>query len=80
MDQEDDPTAGFDNYLEEIGYDSFVAPLLEEGETPPDVRFQLELIKRGVARSRRRLASFDSPLLEQTHEDAKVRAEIELRP
>ncbi len=36
-------------------------------------------MKRGVARSRQRLVSFDSPLLEQKHEDAKVRAEIERR-
>ena len=73
--------AGFDNYQEEIarGYGEFVAPLLEEGETAPDISFQVELMKRSVARSRRRLASFDSPLIEQTHEDARVRAEIELR-
>ncbi len=73
--------AGFDNYKEEIaaGYDEFVVPLLEEGETAPDARFQMELMKRGVVRSRQQLASFDSPLLEQQHEDAKVRAEIEER-
>lgn len=73
--------AGFDNYLEDIatGFDGFVAPLLEEGETAPDVRLQIKLLKRGVARSRRQLVSFDSPMLEQTHEEAKVRAAIERR-
>ncbi len=73
--------AGFDNYLEEIasGYADFAAPLLEEGETAPDVGLQLQLLKRGVARSRRRLQSFEGPVLEQTHEDAKVSAEIARR-
>ncbi len=73
--------AGFDNYKEEIaaGYNEFVVPLLAEGETAPDVRFEMELMKRGVARSRQRLASFDTPLLEQKHEDAKVSAEIDRR-
>ena len=42
--------AGFDNYKEEIaaGYDRFVTPLLAEGDEPPDVRFQMELMKRGL--------------------------------
>lgn len=73
--------AGFDNFKEEIaaGYDRFVTPLLEDGETAPDVCFQMELMKRGVARSRRRLASFDSPVLEQAHEDARVSAAIQAR-
>ncbi len=73
--------AGFDNYLEEIarGYADFAAPLLEEGETAPDVGFLLELMKRGVARSRRRLSSFEGPVLDQAHEDAKVSAEIARR-
>ncbi len=31
-----------------------------------DVRFQLELMKRGVARGRERLESFDSGVLEQS--------------
>ncbi len=73
--------AGFDNYKEEIaaGYETFVVPLLAEGETAPDVRFEMELMKRGVARSRQRLASFDTPILEQKHEDAQVSAEIDRR-
>ena len=73
--------AGFDKYLEEIavGYGTFVTPLLEEGEDAPDVRFQLELLKRGVVRSRRRLEDLDDGVVEQSHEDAKVRAELDLR-
>ncbi len=73
--------AGFDNYKQEIaaGYDKFVVALLEEGETAPDVGFEMELMKRGVVRRRQRLVSFDTPLLEQKHEDAKVSAEIDRR-
>jgi hypothetical protein len=73
--------AGLDTYKQEIaaGYEKFVVPLLEEGETAPDVRFEMELMKRGVVRCRQRLVSFDTPLLEQKHEEAKVRAEIDRR-
>ncbi len=73
--------AGFDNYKPEIaaGYEKFVVPLLEEGETAPDIGFEMELMKRGIARSRRQLRDYDSPLLEQKHEDAKVSARIEER-
>ncbi len=73
--------AGFDNYLEEIagGYGAYVAPLLEDGETAPDARLHLELLKRGVVRSRRRLEDFNPGVVEQSHEDDKVRAEIDLR-
>ncbi len=73
--------AGFDYYKQEIatGYEAFVVPLIEEGETAPDVGFEMELMKRAVARSRQRLVSFDTPLLDQKHEDAKVRAEIDRR-
>ena len=69
--------AGFDNYQEEIatGYEKFVVPLLAEGETAPDAGFEIELMKRAVARSRQRLASFDSPLLDQQHEDASLPGE-----
>ncbi len=72
--------AGFDNFLEAIGtgYDRFVAPLLEDGETAPDIRFHLQLMQRNVAQGRQRLESFGSPVVEQTHEDDKVRVEIEL--
>lgn len=73
--------AGFDNYLEDIaeGYSDFVAPLLEEGESAPDIRLQLEILKRGVARGRERLRTIGGGVVEQTHEDDKVRAELERR-
>ncbi|MCP3964405.1 MAG: hypothetical protein GY719_41785 [bacterium] len=66
--------AGFSQYLEEIagGYGDFVTPLLEEGESLPDIRFQLEILRRGVARGRRRLQDFSPGIIDQTHEDAKV--------
>ncbi len=73
--------AGFDNYLDTVanGYGAFVAPLLEEGETAPDIRFQLELLKRGVAHRRQRLEGLDDGVVGQSLEDAKVRAELERR-
>ncbi|MEM7356265.1 MAG: hypothetical protein AAF657_35950 [Acidobacteriota bacterium] len=73
--------AGFDNYLEEIAtaYGDYLAPALEEGETAPDVRFQLVLLRRSVERQRKRIASFDGGVLEQTHDDEKVRAELAKR-
>ncbi len=73
--------AGLDNYRQQIaaGYTDFALPLLEDGETAPELDFHLELMKRGVARSRERLQSFESPVLEQTHEEEKVRAEIDRR-
>ncbi len=71
--------AGFDNYMEVIagGYADFAAPLLEDGETAPDVSFQVELMKRAVVHQRERLETFDGGIVEQTHEDEKVRAEID---
>ena len=73
--------AGFTNYQEALagGYVDFATPLLEEGETAPDVSFHVELMKRGVARGRRRLQNFDGGVVEQTHEDEKVRDELEGR-
>ncbi len=70
--------AGFDNYQEVIagGYADFAAPLLEDGETAPDVSFQVELMKRAVAGNRRRLETFDGGVVEQIHEDDKVRDEL----
>ncbi len=70
--------AGFDHYLDTIadGYGAFVTPLLEEGETAPDIRFQLELLKRGVAHRRLRLEILDGGVVGQSLDDAKVRAEI----
>ncbi len=43
--------AGFDHYSDEIaaGYEAFVVPLLEEGETAPDVRFEMELLSTRLA-------------------------------
>ena len=76
-----DLEAGFDNYRQEVaaGYDDFATPLLEEGETAPDVGLQLELMKRRLLRGRKRLEELDALLVEQSHEDAKIRAEIEAR-
>ena len=73
--------AGFDTYLESIagGYGAFVTPLLEEGQTAPDIRPHLELLKRGVAHRRERLEGLDDGVVGQSHEDAKVRAELDLR-
>ena len=73
--------AGFDNYQEVLasGYADFAAPLLEDGETAPDVSFQVELMKRAVAKNRRRLETFDGGVVEQIHEDDKVRAELARR-
>ncbi len=71
--------AGFTHYLEEIagGYGDFVTSLLQDGETAPEIGFHVELLKRGVERGRERLQSFNEGIVEQTHEDAKVRAEID---
>ena len=73
-----DLEAGFTHYLEEIagGYGEFVAPLLEEGETAPDIRFQLQLLQRGVAQRRQHLQDLTDGIVEQSHEDAKVRSEV----
>lgn len=71
--------AGFDDYLEDVaeGYNQFVAPLLEEGETTPDIRFQLEVLKRGVVRGRKRLRSIGSGVIDRTYDGDKVRAEVQ---
>ncbi len=60
--------AGFDNYMEVTagGYADFAAPLLEDGETAPDVSFQVELMKRAVVHQRERLETFDGGVVEQT--------------
>ncbi len=73
--------AGFDNYTEEIsnGYSSYVSPLLEEGEVAPDIGLQLQLMKRSLAQGRERLKNFNDPVFVQTHEEARVRAELERR-
>ena len=73
--------AGFDNYLEEIAgrYGDYLAPVLEEGETALDARFQMVLLRRSVERHRRRLDDLDEGVIEQTHGDEKVRAEINRR-
>ena len=70
--------AGFTHYLDEMteGYGVFVTPLLEEGETVPDIRFHLEILKRGVANGRRRLQDAAPGIIDQTHEDAKVSSSI----
>ncbi len=61
------------------GYGDFATPLLEEGETAPDIDFQLELMKRSLTRGRERLQELDAPLVAQSHEEAKIRGEIETR-
>ncbi|MCP3963887.1 MAG: hypothetical protein GY719_39125 [bacterium] len=70
--------AGFDHYIDSIatGYGNYLAPVLKEGETALDVRFQLVLLKRSVARQRQRLQSLSTGVVEQTHDDQKVSAEI----
>ncbi len=73
--------AGFDNYQSVLagGYVDFATPLLEDGETAPDISFQVELMKRAVVRNRRRLETFDGGVVEQIHEDDKVRDELARR-
>ena len=73
--------AGFDNYRSALtgGYADFAAPLLEDGETAPDVGFHVELMKRAVIHQRQRLQTFDGGVVEQSHEDDKVRAELNRR-
>ena len=73
--------AGFKNYLEEVAgrYDDYLTPLLEEGEAPPDVRLQIELMRRGVARQRQQLEGLDDGVVVQTQGDEKVRAALEAR-
>ncbi|MCP3959901.1 MAG: hypothetical protein GY719_18815 [bacterium] len=70
--------AGFDHYIDSIaaGYGDYLTPVLEEGETALDARFQLVLLKRSVTRQRQRLQSLSTGVVEQTHEDQKVSAEI----
>ena len=72
--------AGLTNYQQALagGYVDFATPLLEDGETAPDISFQVELMKRGIARGRQRLQTFDGGVVEQVHEDEKVRSEIDL--
>ncbi len=73
--------AGFESYLEEIagGLGDYLTPLLEAGETAVDFRLQIELLRRGVRRLRRRLDSLDVGVVEQTHGDDKVRAQLDQR-
>ena len=46
-----DLEVGIEEYLDDVAecYDRFFEPVLEEGETAPDIRFQLELLRRSVA-------------------------------
>ena len=73
--------AGFDDYQADIaeGYGAMLAPWLEEGETPLDVRFQLQLLRRGVERHRQTLESLDKGLLAQAQEDERIRDEANQR-
>ncbi|MEM7356588.1 MAG: hypothetical protein AAF657_37580, partial [Acidobacteriota bacterium] len=70
--------AGFDNYLEEVagGYGDYLAPVLDEGEPAIDARFQMVLLRRSVERHRNRLDNLDEGVIGQSHDDEKVRAEI----
>ncbi|MEM7353499.1 MAG: hypothetical protein AAF657_22065 [Acidobacteriota bacterium] len=70
--------AGFDSYLEEIatGCGDYLAPVVEEGESAIDVAFLLLLLRRSVARHSRRIRSLNEGVVEQTHDDDKVRAEL----
>ena len=70
--------AGFDKYLEEIaeGYGDYLTPVLADGETAPDVRLHLVLLRRWVKRHRLHIESLDDGVVEQTHDDQKVRAEL----
>ena len=71
--------AGFDSYLDDVaeGYQKFFAPVLEEGETPPDTRFQLILLRRSVAWHRERLDDLDENVVE--HSGAEVAVSSETR-
>ncbi|MCP3964535.1 MAG: hypothetical protein GY719_42445 [bacterium] len=74
-----DLEAGIQEYLGDVaeGYDQFFEPFLEEGETAPDIRFQLELLRRGVARQRQQLDGIDGDVVDQSGADVTVSSEIE---
>ncbi len=73
--------AAFKNYLDDIaqGYGAYLTPVLEEGETAPDVKLMLELLGRKVKQHRQRIDSLDEEVLEEAHGDDKVRAELDQR-
>ena len=71
--------AAFDNYLEEIarGYGDYLTPMLEDGETVPDVELQLVLLRRKVKHHRQLIDNLEEGVLEQVQGDEKVRAELD---
>ncbi len=73
--------AAFDNSLEEIaqGYGDYLTPMLEEGETAPDVELQLVLLGRKVRHHRQQVDNLDEELLEEAQGDEQVRTEIDRR-
>ncbi|MCP3956971.1 MAG: hypothetical protein GY719_03875 [bacterium] len=70
--------AGIEEYLGDVaeGYDRFFEPVIEEGETAPDIRFQLELLRRSVAWQRQQLDGIDGDVVDQSGADVTVSAEI----
>ncbi len=70
--------ATFENFLEAIshGYGAYLAPMLEEGESLPDIRLLLVLLRRKVEHHRQTIDTIDEGVLDQIHGDEKVRAEI----
>ena len=57
--------ATFDNYLDEIaqGYDAYLAPVLGDGETAPDIRLQLKLLRRKIEHHRQSIDTIDEGVL-----------------
>ncbi|MCP3964489.1 MAG: hypothetical protein GY719_42215 [bacterium] len=74
-----DLEAGIQEYLGDVaeGYDRFFEPVLEEGETAPDIRFQLELLRRSVVWQRQQLDGIDGDVVDQSGADVTVSAEIQ---
>ncbi len=74
----EDLEAGIENYLDAVagGYSEYLAPVVEEGETPLDARYQLVLLGRSVAQQRENIASLDDGVVDQSGEEVKVSVEI----
>ncbi len=73
--------AGFKSYLDEIAgrYADFLASVVRNAEEGLDAVYHMVLLRRSVKRLRLELEQLDESIVEQTHEDDKVRAEATRR-
>lgn len=73
-----DLEATFDTYTEHavIGYDAFLVPALEEGESLPDCRRHLMLLKRRVVQNREELETTNGSILGGLNEKGQLNLDL----